>query len=123
MKHYFLLAILLFSVGCERINGDKGEPGIQGAPGNTGPQGPSGPQGPAGVNAPVVTTIKLCPSTPIYPNVFVEYAICLQGNLYGVYSANGGFLALLPPGNYQSNGIGSSCNFSVAANCVVKELK
>lgn len=66
-----------------------------------------------------VVPVKLCPGTPSYPSVFVEYALCIESQLYGVYSANDGFLALLPPGNYASNAIGSSCNFTVALNCVV----
>jgi hypothetical protein len=68
----------------------------------------------------VVTTVKFCPQTPSYPNTFVEYGICLNNQVWGVYSANGGFLALLPPGAYSSDGINSSCNFTILANCVVK---
>ncbi len=63
--------------------------------------------------------IRLCPDAPSYPSVFVEYAICVQDQLYGVYSANGGFLSLLPPGAYYSNAIGSACDLTVGPHCAV----
>lgn len=67
----------------------------------------------------VITPVQLCPGTTSYPSVFLEYALCVSGQLYGVYSVNGGFLALLPPGNYNSNAVGSSCTFAIGANCQV----
>jgi hypothetical protein len=96
--------------------------GKDGKPGATGPQGPKGDTGPSGMDGSpgsVNNFIKLCPETPSYPSVFVEYAVCVNDSLYAVYSANGGFLTLLPPGTYNSNGIGSSCNFIVREHCQV----
>jgi hypothetical protein len=67
-----------------------------------------------------VTMIRFCPNvTPSYPSTFPEYGFCIDNNMYGVYSTNGGFLSLLPPGLYISNAVGSSCNFTIAANCQV----
>lgn len=63
--------------------------------------------------------VQLCPGTPSYPNTFIEYAICYQGNLYAVYSIPGAFLTYIPPGNYTSNGIGSNCNLIVSQNCTI----
>lgn len=61
----------------------------------------------------VVTPLQFCPGTPTYPSKFIEVGFIINGNVYAVYSQNGGFLALIPPGNYTSNGIGSSCNFTL----------
>lgn len=94
--------------------------GAVGQTGSTGATGETGSQGPAGVDITPVTTIQFCPNvTPIYPSNFPEYGLCIGGNLYGVYSANDGFLALLPPGQYSSDGINASCTFTVGANCAV----
>lgn len=88
--------------------------GPQGAPGTNGTNGVNG------VDATPVTVVPLCPGfVPSYPNVFPEYGLCIGTTLYGVYSANGGFLAELPPGTYSSNGINASCNLTVKPNCEV----
>ncbi len=83
--------------------------------------GMNGATSPAPVIPPqqVITTVQLCPGTTTYPSVFVEYALCINNQLYGVYSVNGGFLSLLPPGTYSSNAIGSSCSLTIAADCKV----
>ena len=83
-----------------------------------GTNGAPGPQGnPGGLN---VTTVQFCPGTPAYPSTFPEVGFCIQGNIYAVYSANDGFLTEVIPGAYTSNAIGSSCNFTVLANCEVQ---
>lgn len=87
-----------------------------GAQGNA---GPSGAPGSPGLNATPVTLIQLCPGTPVYPSTFIEYAICIDSQLYGVYSQNGGFLSLLLPGSYTSDGINSTCNLTILPNCGV----
>lgn len=91
-----------------------------GLQGNVGAIGPTGTQGVPGQDITPVSLIQLCPGTPVYPTTFIEYGICVGNSLYGVYSANGGFLAYLPPGNYTSNGIGSNCDFSILPNCVIQ---
>lgn len=78
--------------------------------------GIQGPSGSAGMPGTVVTLVQLCPGTPTYPSKFIEYAIRIGTDLYAVYSDHGGFLALIPPGTYYSNGINSTCNFSVDSN-------
>lgn len=112
-----LIAISLLLGGCAQ--GDKGDTGVQG------PQGVPGANGVDGTNgqdATPVTVVQFCPGvTPIYPSSFPEYGVCIQGQLYGVYSQNGGFLALLPPGTYNSNGINASCTFTITANCGVQQ--
>jgi len=72
-----------------------------------------------GSDATPVTAVKLCPGTTTYPSKFVEVAFCISNKLYGTYSANGGFSTELPPGAYGSNGVNSSCNFVIGANCSV----
>ena len=99
--------------------GPTGSTGSQGIPGVTGATGSTGVPG---VDATPTTVVKLCSACqPSYPSTFAEYAVCLQGQLYGVYSANGGFLALLPPGEYTSDGINCSCTFTVGDNCEVSQ--
>lgn len=114
-----LLILLIVFSACGKT-GKEGATGVSGSKGSTGATGPTGADGSPAVN---VTPIQLCSNfTSSYPNTFPEYAICLSGTLYGVYSANGGFLALLPPGTYTSDGIGASCTFKVDINCAVEEL-
>jgi hypothetical protein len=85
-----------------------------------GQQGQSGPQGPAGANGTAITIVQFCPGvTPTYPTTFPEVGFCINDNLYAVYSANDGFLTEVTPGAYNSNAIGSACNFTVLPNCVV----
>lgn len=113
---------------CRGPQGDQGNTGASGSQGQQGVAGVNGSNGTDGVNgtndtnATPVTVVQFCPNvTPSYPSTFPEYGICLQGQLYGVYSANDGFLALLPPGVYSSNAVGSSCTFTILANCVVTQ--
>ncbi len=106
--------------GATGLTGPIGPQGPMGLTGSTGPVGPQGIQGIPGLNATPVTFVELCGScTGNYPSVFPEYGECVQGQLYGVYSANGGFWSLLLPGNYSSDGINCSCNLHIAVNCVV----
>lgn len=141
-----LLSLMLFMslTGC---TGRKGDTGASGQSGAVGPQGPLVPvltqpatptecptggvditvgstvsticNGTDGANATPVTEVQLCPGTPSYPSLFPEYALCIEGTLYGVYSANGGFLAELPPGTYSSDGINDSCTLVIGPNCSV----
>lgn len=78
-----------------------------------GTQGMPGATGAAGTNATPVTVVELCPGVSSYPGVFVETALCIDGELYGVYSVPNAFLTGLPNGNYTSTGIGSACNLSI----------
>lgn len=118
-------AIVLLLPACGKphdgtsIVGPSGNTGLTGVQGPTGAPGIAGPQGEPGVDASPVTVVQLCPGTTVYPNKFVEVAFCIDGQLYGTYSANGGFSTLLPPGVYSSNGVGSSCNFTIGNNCEV----
>lgn len=97
-------------IGPQGASGPMGNPGVVGATGAMGASGSS------------VTPVQLCSTcTPAYPSTFPEYAVCLQGTLYGVYSANGGFLAAISPGTYSSDGINCACTFTVEANCQVTE--
>lgn len=66
------------------------------------------------------TMVQFCPGTAVYPSSFPEVGICLNNQIYAVYSVNSGFLTLIPPGNYSSNAVGSSCNFTVLPNCQIQ---
>lgn len=79
-----------------------------------------GPQGIPGAYGTTVTPVQFCPGTTTYPTTFNEVGFCIGGSLYAVYSANDGFLTLIPPGTYSSNAIGSSCSFTVLPNCVIQ---
>jgi hypothetical protein len=73
-----------------------------------------------GVDTKSVYAISFCPGfTQTYPSTFAESGICIDNTLYGVYSANGGFLSELPPGTYSSKGINATCTFTIAPGCKV----
>lgn len=108
-----IFTLVLF-IACAPKKGDVGETGPQGIPG----QSIVGPEGPRGADGQIAQVIPLCPGTSNY-GVFVEVGLCINNKLYAVYSANGGFLTYLAPGNYVSNAIGSACNLTVQPNCVV----
>lgn len=122
MKYLLILAL---AAGCVPQTGGIGLTGPKGAPGDTivGPIGDRGPAGIPGLNGAdgtQITLVQLCSGfVPSYPSTFPEVAECVNGSLYGVYSANGGFLVYLPPGSYSSNGINASCTFNVLPNCQV----
>ena len=115
--------IVIFLAACQGPRGEVGAggaQGIQGPAGTDGQTGATGPQGIPGTPGTVITVVPLCPGMSNY-GTFVEVGLCVNGKLYGVYSANGGFLAYLADGNYTSNGIGSACNLRVSG-CTVTEL-
>ena len=112
------------SVVLNGAQGSKGQTGLTGATGATGAtggqgsQGQQGAQGVSGTPGTIITPVQFCSGfKQSYPSTFAESGLCIAGQMYGVYSANGGFLALLPPGEYSSDGINSSCNFTIYANC------
>lgn len=98
--------------GCPSVNLD--DPNLRG------PQGPQGVAGPTGPASGFTGTVQLCPGEPTYPSVFPEQALCINNELYGVYSINDGVLVKLPPGRYSSNSVGSRCSFTILGNCVVQ---
>lgn len=123
MKYVIMALILVGCTGPRGDSGSQGTPGLQGPAGNTGPAGATGPQGatgPSGADGTSIVWVQFCQGTTTYPADFQEGGLCISGNIYGVYSANNGFLTLLPPGAYNSNAIGSSCNFTIQANCVIQ---
>lgn len=81
-------------------NGLTGATGSQGAPG-------------VDINPNPVKVVTFCRGVTVYPSNFLEIGLIINGKLYGVYSSNNGFLTELPPGNYLSNAVGSTCNFTV----------
>jgi hypothetical protein len=93
-----------------------GTSGINGTNGNAGATGQAGTNG---TNGTIIVAVQFCPGTPTYPSTFLEVGFCINNTLYAVYSANDGFLTEVTPGEYSSDGINASCNFTVAANCVV----
>jgi len=116
------------SVSTERTNQFQetticnGAVGATGPTGATGAQGPQGPAGQNGTDATPITFVQFCSGfTPTYPSSFPEYGICVNNVMYGVYSANGGFLAELLPGEYSSDGINASCTFTIGQNCQVSQ--
>lgn len=116
------IAFVIASCGKPQMGpaGPRGADGVgtQGEQGDQGPQGNPGANGADGQDATPVTVVNLCPGYSSYPGVLVEIGLCIGGQLYGVYSSPV-FLTLLPPGNYNSIGIGSACNLTVTANCTV----
>jgi len=90
-----------------------------GATGAVGGIGPTGPQGLPGQDLTPISIVQFCPNTTVYPATFTEVGFCISGNLYAVYSDHGGFATYIPPGVYSSNGINSSCTFTVGDNCEI----
>lgn len=102
MKSAVLLILLSLVTGCG-VNGGK-----------------DGAQGPTGSDGTVITPVQFCQGvTPTYPSTFPESGLCINGSIYAVYSQYNGFLALIPPGTYTSQAVGSACNFTVLPNCQV----
>jgi hypothetical protein len=126
-----VLAMLVALSACAPKEGPRGADGAVGKQGETGEQGPKGDKGDAGdkgdkgdqgnpgVDPTPTTIVKLCPGFTQFNSIYVEVALCIQGKLYGVYSANGGFMTEIVPGTYFSDGVGNSCNVTVSANCQV----
>lgn len=118
-----ILVILLVLVGCGKndgsfytVKGDKGDPGQS----IVGPAGSPGLNGSNGQDASPITSVQLCGSCHAsYPSTFPEIGLCINDKLYGVYSANGGFMVEIIPGTYSSNGINCTCTLVVSAHCVV----
>jgi len=108
--------IMLLMVGCAQ---QLPTPGAPGKDGTNGKDGTAGTNGINGQNGSVVTFVKFCPQVTSYPSVFVEVGLCIDGELFAVYSVNNGFGVKLETGNYSSHAIGSACSFSVQPGCVV----
>lgn len=91
--------------------------------GTNGLDGLNGANGLNGLAGTQITVVQFCDSgfVPTYPSVFPEIGLCISNQLIGVYSANGGFLAPLPPGSYSSDGINASCNFTITSGCLVTD--
>lgn len=112
MKNTMKALLVLFALTTLAACGRVGRNGIDGVNGRDGINGTDGAQGPAGADGTAVTIVPLCPGVSNY-GAFVEVGMCINGKLYGVYSANGGFLTLLSDGAYRSNAIGSACDLTV----------
>lgn len=118
MKHLILLVVAVVSLtACGR--GPDGPHGAKGDVGSIGAAGVQGQQGVAGIAGTQIVPVKFCVENAAYPAVFPEYGLCINNQMYGVYSTNGGFLALLPVGSYNSNAVGSACTFTITTNCGV----
>lgn len=79
----------------------------------------NGANGTPGTDLTPVSIVQFCPNVTTYPTTFSEIGFCISSKVYGTYSANDGFSAYLPPGTYSSNGINSSCTFTIGANCAI----
>lgn len=83
--------------------------------------GTNGTDGHDGASGTLVTSVQFCPGVGHYPDTFPEVGFCINHNIYAVYSANGGFLTEVLPGHWSSDGIGSTCSFTVGADCQVTQ--
>lgn len=81
-----------------------------------GTNGSNGSDGQDGSDANIQFEQVCAGITPSYPSTFPELIMIVNHTAYGVYSANGGFWTLLPPGSYSSNGINASCTFTINAD-------
>ena len=83
-----------------------------------GSNGLNGSNGSNGVDLTPISKVQFCTSTTVYPTTFSEVGFCIGGKLWGVYSTNGGFLTDVADGTWSSDGINSSCSFTVSG-CTV----
>lgn len=114
MKYLILLIFVLpLANGCGMIKGEKGDPGANGKDGTDGTNGANG------VDATPVTLVKLCPGDTVYASSFPEYALCINDELYAIYSSVAA-LVKIPPGTYSSSSAGSSCAFTVVDGCEIQ---
>lgn len=129
MRLALFIMVVVAIVSCCPRDGKDGPPGVIGPQGPSGSNGndgddgaigPTGPVGDTGASGTLATFVQFCPGVTAYPSTFVEVGICVNHNLYAVYSANDGFLTLIPPGRYHSNAIGSRCDFTVLTDCDVQ---
>lgn len=93
--------------------------GSQGSTGATGVPGVDGQNGINGTDGTKIQIVQFCPGATSYPSQFSEVGFCIDHKLYAVYSKNDGFLSYIPNGRYNSNGINSSCSFTVDDNCSI----
>jgi len=94
--------------------------GAEGDAGQMGATGPKGSTGAAGQDATPVTMVALCGGQQVSPSAFAEYAMCIQGDLYGTYwDGHNAWTTKLPPGNYSSTSTTLPCNLTVGPNCTV----
>jgi hypothetical protein len=89
--------------------------------GASGQDGINGTSGSDGQDGTLVVPVQFCAASfvPSYPDTFPELGFCINNEMYGVYSTHGGFMVLLTPGQYNSNGVEASCTFTLNANCQV----
>lgn len=84
--------------------------------------GKNGKDGVDGNNGSTITRVQFCPGTGVYPSVFPEVGLLIDGHLYAVYSAKRRFLFEVLPGSYASNAIGNSCSFIVNPDLSITNL-
>lgn len=111
-----VLLVLLFVAALSSCTGKTGSTGSQGPQGPVGAPGSAGVEGPKGQDGNGIVPVQLCPGVaPVYPTVFPEYALCINGALYGTYNQNTAYqyLAQLPNGAYNSDGQGALCSFTI----------
>jgi hypothetical protein len=117
---YILITTIVLVIALFACQGPEGAPGASGERGPIGSPGPKGSDGSQGIPGTSIGIVELCPGSTTYPSTFIEVAFCINGVLYGTYSANGGFSTELPPGTYNSNGINSTCTFTILPGCVIQ---
>lgn len=131
MKNFLLIlmSILLIAVGCNSGQSYSNAPTsctvVNVQANSAAPNGGIAISCPNGTNAlllngTMINAVQFCPGTTTYPSTFAEVGFCISGNLWAVYSQNGGFMTEVVPGVYSSDGINSSCTFTVLPNCVIQ---
>ena len=70
-----------------------------------------------------VDTVQFCPGyEAVYPQVFPEDGICINGSLYAILDQSNGYdyLTALPAGAYTSEATGAACDFTVVSGCTIQ---
>lgn len=105
MKLLLLASIAVLAMGCD-LTGQQAQPSN-----NPAPVAPTLPDD--------TYSIELCPANTM--NGVPEYALCIDKELYGVSTSNGGFMYPLPAGVYHLGSVqmGNQCNFTIGTKCNV----
>lgn len=83
--------------------------------------GSKGDLGATGANGAAVTVVTFCPGTTPPPlSTFPVTGLCINNQVYGIYTSSTSFLGVLPVGSYNAASIDSACSFNILPDCVIQ---
>lgn len=67
----------------------------------------------------IYPSVRLCESKPGFSGPFPDVGYCIDGFIFAAIGSKPEQLTWLRPARYSKNAVGSSCSFTVRANCEV----